>query len=139
MQSSLLPFFGVVRVSGDDRATFLHNQLSNHIEALADGQACYATYNTPKGRVIANMLVINRGEDLLLVMAADLIESTIKRLRMFVLRAKVCLKHYQSSALPVNWQTTTRRSRRPNHNWHLLHCKMKISAAYRCRMAAYCW
>ena len=89
MQSSLLPFFGVVRVSGDDRATFLHNQLSNHIEALADGQACYATYNTPKGRVIANMLVINRGEDLLLVMAADLIESTIKRLRMFVLRAKV--------------------------------------------------
>ncbi len=89
MQSSLLPFFGVVRVSGDDRAAFLHNQLSNHIEALADGQACYATYNTPKGRVIANMLVINRGEDLLLVMATDLIESTVKRLRMFVLRAKV--------------------------------------------------
>ena len=89
MKSSLLPFFGVVRVSGDDRAAFLHNQLSNHIEALAEGQACYATYNTPKGRVIANMLVINRGEDLLLVMAADLIESTIKRLRMFVLRAKV--------------------------------------------------
>ena len=67
MKSSLLPFFGVVRVSGGDRATFLHNQLSNHIEALAEGQACYATYNTPKGRVIANMLVINRGEDLLFV------------------------------------------------------------------------
>ena len=88
MKSSLLPFFGVVRVSGDDRTVFLHNQLSNHIEALAAGQACYATYNTPKGRVIANMLVINRGEDLLLVMANDLLESTVKRLRMFVLRAK---------------------------------------------------
>lgn len=88
MKSSLLPFFGVVRVSGDDRTAFLHNQLSNHIEALATGQACYATYNTPKGRVTANMLVINRGEDLLLVMANDLLESTVKRLRMFVLRAK---------------------------------------------------
>ena len=49
-----LPFFGVVRVSGEDRASFLHGQLSNDINNLAIGQACYATYNTPKGRVLAN-------------------------------------------------------------------------------------
>ena len=42
-----------------------------------------------KGRVLANMLVVNRGEDLLLVMAQDLAEAIVKRLRMFVLRAKV--------------------------------------------------
>ena len=84
-----LPFFGVVRVSGEDRASFLHGQLSNDINNLASDQACYATYNTPKGRVLANMLVVNRGEDLLLVMAQDLTESIVKRLRMFVLRAKV--------------------------------------------------
>ena len=35
------------------------------------------------------MLVVNRGEDLLLVMAQDLAEAIVKRLRMFVLRAKV--------------------------------------------------
>ena len=35
------------------------------------------------------MLVVNRGEDLLLVMAQDLTEAIVKRLRMFVLRAKV--------------------------------------------------
>lgn len=84
-----LPFFGVVRVSGDDRADFLHGQLSNDIAHLAAGQACYATYNTPKGRVLANMLVVNRGDDLLLVMAADLVETIVKKLRMYVLRAKV--------------------------------------------------
>ena len=84
-----LPFFGVVRVSGEDRASFLHGQLSNDINNLASSQACYATYNTPKGRVLANMLVVNRGEDLLLVMAQDLTEAIVKRLRMFVLRAKV--------------------------------------------------
>ena len=84
-----LPFFGVVRVSGEDRASFLHGQLSNDINNLASGQACYATYNTPKGRVLANMLVVSRGEDLLLVMAQDLTEAIVKRLRMFVLRAKV--------------------------------------------------
>ena len=86
---TLLPSFGVVRVSGKDRQSFLHGQLSNDINHLQSGQACYATYNTPKGRVIANMLVINRGDDLLLAMSEDLTESTVKRLRMFVLRAKV--------------------------------------------------
>lgn len=89
MHTSRLPFFGVIRVSGEDRTHFLHNQLSNHIEAIAPQQAGYATYNTPKGRVLANLLLINRGDDILLIMAQDLIEATIKRLRMFVLRAQV--------------------------------------------------
>ncbi|OSI16731.1 folate-binding protein YgfZ [Neisseria dentiae] len=83
-----LPFFSLIRVAGDDRAAFLHGQLSNDINNLPPGSACYATYNTPKGRVIANMLVLNRGDDLLLATAADLAETVTKRLRMFVLRAK---------------------------------------------------
>lgn len=84
-----LPFFGAVRVSGEDRASFLHGQLSNDINHLNENTACYATYNTPKGRVLANIIVLNRGEDLLLIMAQDLTEAIVKRLRMFVLRAKV--------------------------------------------------
>ena len=50
-----LPFFAVIEVTGDDRHSFLHNQFSNDINHLTTNQACYATYNTPKGRVIANM------------------------------------------------------------------------------------
>lgn len=85
-----LPFFSVVRAHGEEAALFLHNQLSNDIGNLPDNHACYATYNTPKGRVIANMLVLKRsGGDILLIMAADLAEAVVKRLRMFVLRAKV--------------------------------------------------
>lgn len=84
-----LPFFAVVRVSGDDRHNFLHNQLSNDINNLSAGQACYASYNSPKGRVIANMLVVDTGSELLMILAADLAQSVVKRLKMFVLRAKV--------------------------------------------------
>lgn len=87
-----LPFFGVIRVTGDDRHDFLHNQLSNDINHLAANQACYATYNTPKGRVIANMIVLNTDTELLLILAADLTETVCKRLKMFVLRAKVQLE-----------------------------------------------
>ncbi len=89
--SSRLPFFGLIRVSGDDRAAFLHNQLSNDIAQLPAGSACYATYNTPKGRVLANMLVLNRGDDLLLVLAADLCAAVAKRLQLYVLRSRVTL------------------------------------------------
>lgn len=86
---TLLPFFGIIRATGDDCRTFLHGQLSNDIKNLSANQACYATYNTPKGRVIANMIVYNAGDCLLLALAADLAETVAKRLRMFVLRAKV--------------------------------------------------
>ncbi|SUA24026.1 putative aminomethyl transferase [Neisseria gonorrhoeae] len=89
----------MARVSGEDRQTFLHGQLSNDINNLQTGQACYATYNTPKGRVIANMIVVNRGDDLLLIMAQDLLEATVKRLRMFVLRAKAVFEILEDYAV----------------------------------------
>ncbi|WP_037585623.1 YgfZ/GcvT domain-containing protein [Stenoxybacter acetivorans] len=100
---SLLPFFGTVCVSGEDRHVFLHNQLSNDINHLAENQACYATYNTPKGRVLANMVVLNRGDDLLLIMAKDLIEAMIKRLKMYVLRSKVVLTADSDTAVAGEW------------------------------------
>lgn len=90
--STLMPFFGLIRVSGEDRTTFLHNQLSNDINHLAEGQACLATYNTAKGRVIANMLLLNRGDDIILIAAADLCETLQKKLQMYIMRSKVKLE-----------------------------------------------
>ena len=91
--ASLLPYLGVLKVSGEDRASFLHNQLSNDISNLPASHACYATYSTPKGRVLANMLVLNTGEELWLIMSADLIDAITKRLRMFVMRSKAVLEN----------------------------------------------
>ena len=79
---TLLPFFGVIEVSGDDRHDFLHNQFSNDINHLSENQACYATYNTPKGRVIANMIVVNSGSVIHLILAADLVEKLLIVLKM---------------------------------------------------------
>ncbi len=86
-----LSFFRVLTVTGEDAAAFLHGQLSNHILDLQPGEACFATYNTPKGRVIANLLVWRREQDFLLLLAADLADALAKRLRLFVLRSKVVL------------------------------------------------
>ena len=89
MQTTQLPFFAVIRATGDDAANFLHNQFSNDIKHLQANQACYATYNTPTGRVIANLIAQNTGNEILLALAADLAEAVVKRLKMYVLRAKV--------------------------------------------------
>lgn len=86
-----LPYFALIEVSGEDRHSFLHNQLSNDIQNLAPNQACYATYNTAKGRVIANLIAYNAGETIWLMLAKDVAEIVVKRLKMFVLRAKVSI------------------------------------------------
>ena len=137
MHTSALPFFGLIRVSGEDRASFLHGQLSNHIEGLAEGEACYATYNTPKGRVIANMLVFNRGEDLLLLTAADLVEALCKRLRMFVLRAKAVFEPLPGygAAGRLNEGATALPAAEP----HLSFPFETASSNVPCPTAASCW
>src|SRR5262245_33731109 len=43
--------FGVLELTGRDRATFLHALLSNEIKALAPGQGCAATLLDVHGKV----------------------------------------------------------------------------------------
>ncbi len=86
-----LPFFGVVRASGADAVVFLHNQLSNDIKNLPLNGAAYASYNTPQGRVLANMLILRNEAGFLLIMAADLCETIIARLNKYILRSQVTL------------------------------------------------
>lgn len=88
---NLISFLGVIRIQGADRADFLHNQLSNDIKHLMPMQACLATYNSAKGRVIANLVMLNTGTDLLLITAQDLCAPLVQKLRMYVLRSKVIL------------------------------------------------
>ena len=85
----------VVRVHGPDAASFLHAQFTADVGALAPGDACLAAWCTPKGRVIALLHVLRRPEDFLLVTAADLVEPLLRRLRMYVLRAKVTLDDWR--------------------------------------------
>ncbi|MEY4730280.1 MAG: hypothetical protein RL020_1438 [Pseudomonadota bacterium] len=84
-----LSHFALIRFSGEEAQKFLHGQLSNSVEKLGAYQAQYTSYNSPKGRMIASMLLLRDGEDYLLMLPAALRESVQKRLTMFVMRAKV--------------------------------------------------
>ena len=43
------------RLTGEDRATFLHRIITNDVESLATGQGTYATLLTHRGKIIADL------------------------------------------------------------------------------------
>lgn len=84
-----LPGTGVILVRGEDATGFLHAQLSNDIAGLAEGRMSLAGYCNPKGRLFAIFHVIHVDDGYLLLANRALVESLVKRLRMFVLRSRV--------------------------------------------------
>ena len=92
-----LPHWGVIQAQGEDAANFLHNQLTNDVLLLPVGQSRQAAFCSAKGRMQASFVVIKTTADtVLLVMRQDLLAQTLKRLSMFVLRAKVKLNDSSS-------------------------------------------
>lgn len=87
-----LPHWGVIKASGEDSASFLHAQLSNDVQKLGREQARWAAYCSAQGRMSASFLVSKRGpEEVWAACSADVLPATLKRLSMFVLRAKTRL------------------------------------------------
>ncbi len=94
---SSLSDYGVIRASGEDARDFLHNQLTNDIAGLGEGDACLAGYCSPKGRLLATLLVWPVDDVILLMLPKSLLPGFQKRLQMFVLRAKVKLEDISDS------------------------------------------
>src|SRR6478672_3411886 len=82
---------GLIAATGDDAATFLHNQLTNDVEHLGAGEARLAGYCSPKGRLLATLLIWKTGDAILLQLPRAIQPAVQKRLQMFVLRAKAKL------------------------------------------------
>jgi folate-binding protein YgfZ len=87
-----LPHLGIICATGADAANFLHNQLTNDVLLMKEGECRLAAFCNAKGRMQASFVVYKRSaEEVLLICRKDLIAQTVKRLSMFVLRAKVKL------------------------------------------------
>ena len=93
-QTLPLAHLGVIRAAGADAASFLQGQLTQDVLTLAIGQSRLAAFCSAKGRMLASFWVLKRlGTDaqpeFLLVCSRDILAQTLKRLSMFVMRAKV--------------------------------------------------
>ncbi|QYF93135.1 folate-binding protein [Massilia sp. PAMC28688] len=82
---------GLIAVTGDDAASFLHSQLTNDVKQLGEQEARLAGYCTPKGRLQATFLMWNSAGTIYLQLPRAIQAPLQKRLSMFVMRAKAAL------------------------------------------------
>jgi folate-binding protein YgfZ len=87
-----LSHLGVIRVVGEDAKSFLQGQLTQDVAQLGPSEARLAAFCNAKGRMQASFIVFKRSPDeILMVCSRDILAATLKRLAMFVLRAKAKL------------------------------------------------
>jgi tRNA-modifying protein YgfZ len=99
--ATALPDWGVIRASGADAASFLQSQLTQDVLGLDAGRSCLAGWCSAKGRLMASFIVWRPAADeVLLACSADVLPAVLKRLSMFVLRAK-CKLSDASAELPL--------------------------------------
>ena len=88
-----VPDLAALTFSGADAAAFMQGQFSADVSALPqNGGWQRSAYCNPKGRMLANFILCRRdseGDEYAALLSADIADETAKRLRMFVLRAKV--------------------------------------------------
>lgn len=87
-----LSHFALLRAEGAEVRDFLQGQLSNDLRALNVTHAQLSSYCNPKGRMLAVLHLFQRGETVYLQLPIPIAEGVLKRLRMFILRAKVKLE-----------------------------------------------
>ena len=83
-----------IRCSGPDARSFLHNQFTSDVNHLSPGHWQHSAWCTAKGRMMANFVLVHADspDTFLIAMPSELLPAILKRLKMFVLRAKVVLE-----------------------------------------------
>lgn len=94
-----LPDYRVLTIYGADAESFLQGQFTQDVKAATHTSARLSAYCTAKGRMLASFIMWQttgsgpeEGNCFQVMVRSDIAESFIKRLRMFVLRAKVTVQ-----------------------------------------------
>ena len=91
LKPTLLPNRGIIKITGDDRASFLQGLITNDVKKLETQPVIYACLLTPQGKFLFDFFIYDKGEFLLLECQGDRIQELIKKLSLYKLRSKVAL------------------------------------------------
>mgnify|MGYP002132523665 CR=1 FL=1 len=88
----LLSDLGVILAEGPDAAAFLHGQFSQDMNGQTAQEARLAAYCSAKGRMLASLVTLRpEAEQFWLLTDKQVLPGLVKRLSMFVMRAKAKL------------------------------------------------
>ncbi len=82
---------GKLALTGAEVKEFLQGQVSNDVLALSPGTGCYATLLTPKGKMLADLRILDAGGELLLDTERVALQELFNVIRRFSLGYDVAL------------------------------------------------
>lgn len=94
-----LSAYALASAQGPDAETFLQGQLSNDVKSLPPARVQLAAYNTPKGRMLASVILWRSKEGFFIQCPQSIAEPFLKRLSMFVMRSKVKIANLSSQTV----------------------------------------
>lgn len=98
-----LSYRGLIAVYGDDAQEFMQNQFCNDVRQANLEHSQLNAYCSAKGRTQALFRLTRRQASYYLSLPHDILESTMKRLRMFVLRSKLTLEDATDSFVRIGF------------------------------------
>jgi len=96
-----LSHLGLISAYGEDAADFLQGQLTNDIRDVSIQHSQLSACCTPKGRMLSNFRIFKREESFYLRLPLVQLESTLKRLRMFMLMSKLTLEDASDTLIHI--------------------------------------
>ena len=98
--------FAILKISGNDRYSFLQNQFTNK---LTEKKICQlSAWCNPKGKVITNFIIINIGESYLLIFKKDLKDYLHKKLNQYIFRSEVFIDDVSSTFFLLGLSNTSK-------------------------------
>lgn len=99
-----LSAFGLISLQGNDAVSFLQGQVTTDTGQVSDQHSQLSAMCSPKGRMLASFRIVKRDDRYYLVLPSSMLESVLKRLRLFVLRADVHLEDASDQLLIIGLQ-----------------------------------
>ena len=104
MKAAILPDRGVVKVAGDEARNFLNGLLTTDVTQVTPQVARFAALLTPQGKIIADCIVADGADALLLDCPLELAPALADRLKFYKLRAKITIDNLsQQLAVVAIW------------------------------------
>ena len=101
-----LSHLGLITVEGTDAAVFLQGQLSNDLSLVTETHSQLSAWCSAKGRVLTLMRVFKHTDTYYLQLPRDILQETLKRLRMYVLRSHVILNDASDTLIGIGLSGT---------------------------------
>jgi folate-binding protein YgfZ len=93
-------YLQVIKISGADAEFFLQGQTCNDVLSLIDGSYQLSANLNNKGRVFANFwLYRKKYDEFYMIIAKNMAELIIKKLKIYVLRSKVMFEHVNTNII----------------------------------------